>query len=675
MEIQREWLEELIYRGEMSRRFTQDSPILPDVWLAFANRPKTEGRIDLLFTPHRNHSTADLYRAVRARLEIYSPGQAPLHNLAYHQSTVAAELTFRELLLGVAPLSAWWRDTMLKKISRTVNGQLEQETVFNVVVSAEGASLIERELQQTGVDIHSQGKPKGSRVNRTDPSSDFPIPGEVLWLVRLIGTMLLADAAPVNEGNDAKTQFIEISRQYHDVTAAVLKFFGDLDVEHLDLTYPLYSVSRNRVATGTISRSVMAVKGDAARRLFNIDCSDIGWAIVDSGVDATHPAFRKRDPKTGLPFKPEVEGIGAWIKDHSRVVRTFDLTEIRRTLNVHSTPAERVQSAAGPTSGSSDAEVSVADASDDATEQVKRAARQLTDRIAEGRPIDWDELLPLIEMSHDETEYTVPGYEHGTHVAGVLGSNWCRKDWPDSYPEDETADAIGVCPDVLLYDFRVLGNDGTGDEFTVMAALQLIRHLNASRERAMLHGINMSIALKHDVANYACGRTPVCDECAKTVSSGVVVVAAAGNEGYARFNTPNGFSDGYRSISIADPGNSDAVITVGATHRFSPHTYGVSYFSSRGPTGDGRIKPDLVAPGEKITAPVPGNGIATKDGTSMAAPHVSGVAVLLMARHRELIGNPARIKEILCKTATDLGRERYFQGAGMVDALRALQSV
>jgi hypothetical protein len=59
----------------------------------------------------------------------------------------------------------------------------------------------------------------------------------------------------------------------------------------------------------------------------------------------------------------------------------------------------------------------------------------------------------------------------------------------------------------------------------------------------------------------------------------------------------------------------------------------------------------------------------------MAAPHVSGAAALLIARHRELIGQPIRIKKILCETATDLGRERYFQGAGMLDVLRALQRV
>jgi serine protease AprX len=181
--------------------------------------------------------------------------------------------------------------------------------------------------------------------------------------------------------------------------------------------------------------------------------------------------------------------------------------------------------------------------------------------------------------------------------------------------------------------------------------------------------------MKHDVANFACGRTPVCDECERLVASGVVVVAAAGNDGYTTFTTPTGDSEGYRSISIADPGNADAVITVGATHRAFPHTYGVSYFSSRGPTGDGRRKPDLVAPGEKITAPTPNSGSAIKDGTSMAAPHVSGAAALLMARHRELVGQPQRIKEILCQTATDLHREGYFQGHGLVDILRALQSL
>ncbi|MCI0466345.1 MAG: S8 family serine peptidase [Beijerinckiaceae bacterium] len=158
------------------------------------------------------------------------------------------------------------------------------------------------------------------------------------------------------------------------------------------------------------------------------------------------------------------------------------------------------------------------------------------------------------------------------------------------------------------------------------------------------------------------------------------MVAAAGNHGHKSFETADGSYEGYAAFSITDPGNADGVITVGATHGNWPHTYGVSFFSSRGPTGDGRLKPDLVAPGERIRAPFPGGHDrggewGHLDGTSMAAPHVSGAAAMLMARYPELIGQPRRVKRILCETATDLGRERSFQGHGMLDVLRAFQSI
>jgi len=71
------------------------------------------------------------------------------------------------------------------------------------------------------------------------------------------------------------------------------------------------------------------------------------------------------------------------------------------------------------------------------------------------------------------------------------------------------------------------------------------------------------------VRNYACGRTPVCNECERLVNSGGVVVAAAGNQ---NFETKEGLYEGYAAFSVTDPGNADGVITVGATHRFWPHT-------------------------------------------------------------------------------------------------------
>jgi hypothetical protein len=212
-------------------------------------------------------------------------------------------------------------------------------------------------------------------------------------------------------------------------------------------------------------------------------------------------------------------------------------------------------------------------------------------------------------------------------------------------------------------------------EFAIIAALQYIRYINELHNHITVHGVNLSLSIPHNVRNYACGRTPICNECERMIESGVVVVAAAGNRGYQSFETQDGTFENYAAFSITDPGNADSVITVGSTHRNWPHTYGVSFYSSRGPTGDGRLKPDLVAPGERIHAPTRLQEWGLESGTSMAAPHVSGAAAMLLARYAELIGQPRRVKRILCESATDLGRERSFQGSGMLDVLRAFQSI
>ena len=62
--------------------------------------------------------------------------------------------------------------------------------------------------------------------------------------------------------------------------------------------------------------------------------------------------------------------------------------------------------------------------------------------------------------------------------------------------------------------------------------------------------MNLSLSIPHDVRNYACGRTPICEECERLVESGVVVVAAAGNRGYQNFQTREGSYDGYAAFSI-----------------------------------------------------------------------------------------------------------------------------
>lgn len=151
------------------------------------------------------------------------------------------------------------------------------------------------------------------------------------------------------------------------------------------------------------------------------------------------------------------------------------------------------------------------------------------------------------------------------------------------------------------------------------------------------------------------------------------------------------------ATTINDPGNAERAITVGSTHRDAPHAYGVSYFSSRGPTGDGRAKPDVLAPGERILSAAGGpnlnqvlravTGIQSDDhptsyaayveqtGTSMAAPHVSGAIAAFLSVKREFIGRPDEVKRVFIDSATSLNRELAWQGAGLVNVLRALQSV
>jgi subtilisin family serine protease len=399
---------------------------------------------------------------------------------------------------------------------------------------------------------------------------------------------------------------------------------------------PLESISVNRVASTTVSHSRVTVKADAAARLFDIDASGIGWAIVDSGIDATHPAFRRQDVATGVPhLKPFEKTPSRW-ENWTRIKGTFDLLEVRQHLQV--------------------------------ANQADLRSMDIGDRIERHCQV------PMTD------EYRPPGDEHGTHVAGVLGANWTHtQPWSptgDAPWEVEVEPLIGICPTVMLWDFRVLGSDGRGDEFSILTALNHILRINADEGRLVIQGVNLSLSITHDVANYACGWTPICQACERLVDSGVVVVVSAGNTGF-RSSVDRRIADGtnYLPISITDPGNAERVLTVGATHRVRPYRYGVSYFSSRGPTADGRRKPDLLAPGEGIVGPVGSCERTTLDGTSQAAPHVSGAAALLLARYPELAGQPERVKGILCDSASDLGRDPAFQGHGLIDILRALQSI
>lgn len=103
--------------------------------------------------------------------------------------------------------------------------------------------------------------------------------------------------------------------------------------------------------------------------------------------------------------------------------------------------------------------------------------------------------------------------------------------------------------------------------------------------------------------------------------------------------------------------------------------------SERGPTADGRVKPDCVAPGERISSCNSRYRGADEDlycrdsGTSMAAPHVSGLLAAFLSVRREFRGRPDEVKEILLKSCIDIGRDRYHPGHGIPNLMQMLLSV
>ncbi|MEZ5935491.1 MAG: S8 family serine peptidase [Alphaproteobacteria bacterium] len=762
----RQEMEQLIFGGSENRRFTQDSPILPEVWIKYALHPHKAR--DLILIPARSSNAGEFANELNGRLRAYRFAvPKPLTDLipsdlrnnkrariAHLPGVVAARLYFDEFLRLVLPATPWWRSM--------VNGYRDKlETLGQ---DEDYSHLASSPYLQFGDPNVPFDLSKAAPRKRSAPSLLNKLAADMMVIERLSQAAMTA----TRDHSRPRAPFVQIARTAGAVAARFLgkdlpkvvngqfrlhpeadredpydhrliaKSFlcmfagwpgppshrmtedGKKNVEKLGPPPcdQVWRVSINRDVTNAANRSTLACKADAARLLFNVNCETIVWAVADSGIDAHHPAFFDWRGTSG----------------QSRVIKTYDFRELRESLSLDETDAreelmERIED--GLRAKMTEAEEQ-AMTKEDLRFEAEKVLTALRKRLYLGADIDWALLEPLVAI--DEKFVKPPTVDHGAHVAGILGADWpinpstgepvrpeevyrpeklklVESDKDDrctrmaqamaktmragrtirpagianpkgALGQLETIDnssrrhLTGMCPDIRLYDFRVLRDDGLSDEFEVIAALQFIRFLNARAGDIKVHGVNLSLSIEHDVANYACGNTPICEECDQLAANGTVVVAAAGNRGYLdRTASGNGSFGCYNAMSITDPGNAEGAITVGATHRYKPHVFGPSYFSSRGPTGDGRLKPDLVAPGEKIRAPVGIDDDTHKDGTSMAAPHVSGAAAILMARHMELVGKPAKIKRILCETATDLGRERYFQGAGMLDVLRALQSV
>ncbi len=236
---------------------------------------------------------------------------------------------------------------------------------------------------------------------------------------------------------------------------------------------------------------------------------------------------------------------------------------------------------------------------------------------------------------------------HGTHVAGIIAGQAIQENG-----------MLGVAPNVELYVYRVLGPGGVGRSDSIIAAVE-----KAVEDEMDI--INLSLGNFLNDSDH-----PTAVALNHAMLAGTLAVAAAGNSG------PN-------SWTVGSPGTSTMALTVGATSVPEPQTEELEEIwdlSSRGPVKKSlQLKPDLMAPGVSIRSTIAAyendytNAYEFFDGTSMATPHVVGVAALLKQAFPDL--SAFDLKALLMNNAKRLGDTGQYmlidQGAGRIQASKA----
>ncbi|GAB3799457.1 S8 family peptidase [Virgibacillus kimchii] len=249
---------------------------------------------------------------------------------------------------------------------------------------------------------------------------------------------------------------------------------------------------------------------------------------------------------------------------------------------------------------------------------------------------------------------------HGTHCAGDAAGDGADSDGQYQGPAPE-ANIVGV---------KVLNKMGAGSLSAIIDGVQWC--------------IENQSAYDIDVLSLSLGSHPTGpvedDPAVKAVESawdaGMVVCVAAGNSG------PD-------SQTIASPGNSPKVITVGAVDDNNTPDRSddsVADFSSRGPTMEGYTKPDILTPGvEVVSLRAPGSfldknnksarvdsGYISLSGTSMATPLCAGAAAQLLQSNPDL--TPDEVKQRLMEACEDMGQPANVQGSGYLNAANLIES-
>ena len=257
--------------------------------------------------------------------------------------------------------------------------------------------------------------------------------------------------------------------------------------------------------------------------------------------------------------------------------------------------------------------------------------------LDQGQVIGWKDFINGRTHPYDDNG-------HGTHVAGILAGQG-----------DGAAAYRGVAPGVALVGVKAISSSGTGSTSTILSALQFCVDRKTTYN---IRIINMSFGSP--------GPSDGADILSVAVNAaadrGILPVVAAGNDGPARASvgSPAAAAKALTVCSISDPGVKG---------------FALSAWSSRGPTSDGRMKPDVCGPGQSITSARAnsGNGYVTYSGTSMATPFATGVAALMLDANNAL--TPAQVKSMMMTTAADWTSPGIDAetGAGRLQAYEAIK--
>ena len=461
-------------RGAIER-FTEDGGIVIDVWLAFATDIFQSLRV--LVAPSDGVRTVDLGFALHKEVTAYRnslpaetkskwgfPADRVPLNVSPLENCVAVSIYLDELLHVALPLTRWWKEknlgglrasamdpdaTLRAELERTirirlgrddegsvadVRGQM-QESDHRVIEAAPIAALV-------GVFCATGQDPSFVKDPILDPDVRPPPEDFLRWVRR---------KAP--EIAEAATE--ELLRPFDsEIFLPALEVAAQATGEPADAGLPalITRVFLNREAQMADTEAIEAVKADAATRLFQISCRDIAWAVIDAGIDTTHPAFIDHGDRRSksLPDDEKPRRVRATF-DFTLIheIRSFDLTNEPRDIPI----AKVAKRLAGLPGRQPSPEFEAM-----AVKHLNMIADQLNMRT---QP-DWSLIEPLIRIEKASGDGL--SSSHGTHVAGILGGDWRRKrpvrPPPGAAPGTPPAmvEEIvlqGICPDIRLYDLRV----------------------------------------------------------------------------------------------------------------------------------------------------------------------------------------------------------------------------